>query len=215
MLIFFPGLRDPDSYFCCKPFVCMIENGSDYQSFADYTMRSSKRPRPVIFFIVIFILLVVILGGLFLIGAFYKKPETTLPAPKVFPIATPLPTSSVSAVLTPVLTGIISPTGGLYIQDKSTNLDRSKLQLSVLNGSGEKGAAREVSSYLESLGYKISKVGNADAFTYRNLTVQVKKIKSAYASLLKKDLQANPAFASVSASVSDEIASEAEVIVGK
>lgn len=195
--------------------VSMSENEPNYQTFADYTMRPRERLRLVNIFAVLFILLGVIFGGLFIIGSLYKKPKTALPAVIITPTVTPLPTSSVSAVLKPSLTGSISPTTGLFIQDKTTNLDRSKLQVSVLNGSGEKGAARQVSSYLEILGYKIAQVGNADAFTYRNLTIQVKKSKSAYAPLLKKDLQANPAFASVSASISDEISGEAEVIVGK
>lgn len=195
--------------------VYMSENEQDYQAFANYTMRSQERPRIVIIFAGIFIFLAVIFGALFIIGALYKKPKPATPTPIITPTATPLPTSSVSAVLKPSLTGSLSPTAGLSVQDKSTNLDRSKLQVSVLNGSGEKGAAKQVSTYLESLGYKIAQVGNAQVFTYRNLTVQVKRSKSAYAPLLKKDLQANPAFASVSASVSDDISGEAEVIVGK
>lgn len=193
----------------------MKENEPGYQAFADYTMRSGERPRIVIILAGIFVLLAVVFGGLYAIGALYRKPKPATPAPIITPTATPLPTSSVSAVLTPSLTGSLSPTGGLSTKDKSTNLDRSKLQLSVLNGSGEKGAAKGVSTYLEGLGYQIVKVGNAEVFTYRNLTVQVKKSKSGYASLLKKDLESNPSFASVSASVSDDISGDAQVIVGK
>lgn len=202
---------------------CMEEKESGYQTFPDYVMRSAGRPRMVNVLAVLFILLALILGGLFMIGAIYKKPKpAVLPSPTVSPATTPLPTSSVSAVLKPDLTGTLFPTAGLSTKDISTNLDRSKLKVSVLNGSGEKGAAKQVSSYLESLGYQIVKVGNADVFTYRNLTVQVKKSQSAYAPLLKRDLQAAPnavnaslAFASVSASVSDEITNDAEVIVGR
>lgn len=202
----------------------MNENESGYQSFADYTMRSAGHPRPVIFLAGFFILIAVIFGVLFMIGAFYKKPKTAAPVVTIVPTATPLPTSSASAVLTPSLTGALtprqtrlSPTAGLSTQERGTNLDRSKLRVSVFNGSGEKGAAGQVSSYLQSLGYQIASVGNAEAFTYRNLTVLVKKSKSEYAPLLKKDLQAasNAAVASVSASVSDEIAGDAEVIVGR
>jgi len=207
----------------------MRENGSGYQTFADYTMRPEERGSKRAFIFIVLFILIAVLGGLFIIGALNKKPKKSLPVVVNIPTVTPLPTSSVSAVLKPNLTGEIyprqtrlSPTTGLSSQDKLTNLDRSKLSVSVLNGSGEKGAAKQVSSYLESLGYKIVKVDNAEVFSYRNLTVQVKRSKSAYASLLKKDLQsasnaanANPSFASVSASVSDEIASDAEVIVGK
>ncbi|MBU4015909.1 LytR C-terminal domain-containing protein [Patescibacteria group bacterium] len=193
----------------------MRENGSGYQTFADYTMRPEERGSKRAFIFIVLFILIAVLGGLFIIGALNKKPKKSLPVVVNIPTVTPLPTSSVSAVLKPNLTGEIYPTTGLSSQDKLTNLDRSKLSVSVLNGSGEKGAAKQVSSYLESLGYKIVKVDNAEVFSYRNLTVQVKRSKSAYASLLKKDLQSNPAYASVSASVSDEIASDAEVIVGK
>jgi hypothetical protein len=43
----------------------------------------------------------------------------------------------------------------------------------------------------------------------------VKSSKSSYEALLKKDLQANPSFASVSASINNSISTDAEVIVGK
>lgn len=193
----------------------MEENESGYQMFPSYTMRSANSPRLLLVFVLIFILVIAIFGGLFMFGASQKKSNVVLPTPTIAPTATPLPTSSTSAVLTPSLTRALSPKVGLSVQDKSTNLDRSKLRVIVLNGSGEKGVARQLSSYLESIGYQIVQVGNADAFTYRNVSVQVKSSKSAYASLLKKDLQTNPAFASVSASISDAISSDAEVIVGK
>lgn len=193
----------------------MNENESDYQAFPSYTTRSSNRPRLLVVLVVIFLLLFVVFGGLFMLGAWQKKPEEALPTPTVAATATPLPTSSASAVLTVRPTGATTPTVGLLSLDKSTNLDRSKLQVEVLNGSGETGAAGKVSTYLEELGYQILKIGNAEAFTYRNLTIQVKKDKGAYSALLKKDLQANPDFASVSASIIDDISSDAVVIVGK
>lgn len=195
----------------------MKNNESSHQVFADYTIRPVEgRSRKVIVFKTLLILFVVVFGSLFIIGAMNKKQKTTLPAVVInTPTITPLPTSSVSAVLKPNLTGEPYITSGLSSFDKSTNLDRSELQITVLNGSGEKGAAKQVSLYLEGLGYKIVKVANANTFTYRNLTIQVKRSKSAYVVLLKKDLQLNPIYASVSASVSDEISSEAEVIVGK
>jgi hypothetical protein len=193
----------------------MKENEAGYQAFSSYTMRSSNSPRLVFLFIGFFILVGAILVGLFALGSSQKKTAKILSSPIVAATATPLPTSSASATVTIGLTGTASPTNGLSTYDRATNLDRSKLVIAVLNGSGELGAAKQVSSYLESLGYGIAKVGNADVFTYRNLTIQVKKSKSSYASLLKKDLQANPALASVSASISDDISSDAEVIVGR
>lgn len=201
----------------------MVEGGLDYRTFSAYREQSKgKQKFFVIFVLVLFLIVVIVLGGLFVVGSLNRESQVILPTPTIAAVMTPLPTSSISAVLTPNLTEAITPSTGLSVQDKSTNLDKSKLRIAVLNGSGEKGAARKVSAYLEGLGYQISNVGNAEAFTYRNITVIVKKSKSSYAPLLKRDLEANPAFvslsgagASVSASASDDISSEAEVIVGR
>lgn len=226
----------------------MKEKEEGYQMFPAYTMRTKSRKGFFIILAVIFLLLGAVLAGLYLLGSPVNRKTAVLSEPTVTPIMTPLPTSSVSAVLTGSLTGTVSdvnrspalsgtsrsltasdtirypttPSGEISAIDKATNLDRSKLGVAVLNGSGEAGAARGVSSYLEGLGYKILRVDNADVFTYNNLTVLVKKSKGNYAGLLRKDLQANPSFAasnaayaSVSASISDDITNDAEVIVGK
>lgn len=211
----------------------MTDNQGEYQNFPAYTTRSRNSPRLILVIIGFFILFAVILGGLYFLGTMQKKPVAKLQTPLTVPTQTPLPTSSVSAVLTVSVSGQISPgislsgtrlhpttqpvspNSGLSKVDRATNLDRSSLVLAVLNGSGEAGAAKGVSAYLESLGYKIARVGNADVFTYKNFTVIVKRNKSGFAGLLKKDLSANPAYASVSASISDDITGDAEVIVGK
>ncbi len=191
-----------------------MQENEGYPTFAGYTMRSNNRRHFFLIIIGLIILVVAILAGLYVLGS-TKQSLPLQPALIARATTTPLPTSSVSAVLKTDLTGVLTPTLGSLKVDAGTNPDRSKLAVVVLNGSGIAGAAREVSDYLKGMGYKIIKVDNADAFTYSNLTVLVKKSKSNYAGLLKKDLQANPVFASVSASVSDDIESEAEVIVGK
>lgn len=193
----------------------MSENEAGHQAFPAFDTKPNKRSRLFVLAAVIFILILFILGGLFVLGSFQKNNITALPTPTIAASATPLPTSSVSAVLTVSLTGILSPTGGISTIDSATNLDRSKLSVVILNGSGIAGAAAQVSTFLKDLGYNVVSVGNADVFTYKNLTIQVKKAKSGYAGLLKKDLQSNADFASVSASVSDTIENDAEVIVGK
>lgn len=202
----------------------MADNQFEYQAFPGYVKRSKSASRFFWAAAVFVILIALIIAGLYLLGSSQKVPVKKTAAPTAVVTITSLPTSSVSAVLSPGLTGQItpgtsrnpaSPSLGISKVDRSTNLDRSNLSLAVLNGSGEAGAAKGVSTYLESLGYKIARVGNADVFTYRNFSVIVKRSKSGFAGLLKKDLQANPAFASVSASISDDISGDAEVIVGK
>ncbi len=192
----------------------MNGNELSFDNFPTFTAKSTNRKNFFLFIILFFLILTSILVGLYLLGATKKNSKVIKSVPAA-PTVTPLPTSSASAVLRVSPSVKSSPTSEISPVEKSTNLDRSKLSVSVLNGSGIAGAAKEVSAYLQGLGYKVAQVANADAFTYTNLSVLVKKSKSSYAGLLKKDLQANPNFASVSASVSDDITSDAEVIVGK
>lgn len=153
--------------------------------------------------------------GLYMLGSSAKQNIKVLPTPIVAVNTTPLPTSSVSAVLKVSVTGTGDKGENNSMIDSVTKLDRSKLDIAVLNGSGEAGAARGVSDFLRSLGYKVVKIDNADSYNYRNLTVIVKRSSSNYAGLIKRDLEGNPTYASVSASVSDNISSEAVVIVGE
>lgn len=196
----------------------MKEHELSFDNFPTFTTKSTNRRNFFLFLILFFLILTSILVGLFLLGAVKNssKKNSKVVAPTII-VATesPLPTSSASAVLKVSATSGLSPTSGISAIEKSTNLDRSKLNVVVLNGSGVAGAASALSAYLQGLGYKIVRVDNADVFSYTNLTVLVRKSKSSYTGLLKKDLQANPNFASVSASVSDDITNEAEVIVGK
>ena len=201
----------------------MNENEGAYQSFTPYAKQSNNRGRILYIFAGLILLVIIIVAGLFIIGSTRKRVVKVNRAQIAQATATPLPTSSISAVLKETITA--EPTGtslhptssssGLAKIDSATKLNRADLAIAVLNGSGEKGAAAGVSNYLGGLGYKIARVGNADAYSYLNLTVQVKKSKSGFAGLLKKDLESNSAFASVSASISDDIINDAEVIVGK
>ena len=161
---------------------------------------SSKRPPHVVIILFIVLLFIIIgLVGLYLLGASNKREKRGVITPTPMPSATPVLTSSASP------SASMSPT--------ISSLDKSALHVSVLNGSGIRGAANGISTYLSHLGYSVVSVGNADSYEYRNITVLVKTDKSSYAQLLKKDLENNSG--SVSSSLSDEISSDAEVIVGR
>lgn len=200
----------------------MAENQFEIQSFPSFTMRSRSSKRFILVFAFFVILIMAILAGLYILGSSQKKPADIKTVILTETPTMPLPTSSTSAVLTGGTTVQLSSSTAFLKTDNPANLDRSNLSLAVLNGSGEPGAARVVSTYLESLGYKIARVGNADGFTFKSFTVIVKSGKKGYAGLLKKDLQSNAALAgqgaitaSVSASISDDISGDAVVIVGK
>ena len=168
-----------------------------YSDFPSYVERSSPKPRLLLIFIIVFILIILALAGLYFLGASSGKNllQTVSPAPTPTPLAAQPPTPTI--VVTQTL------------------LERSELTVSILNGSGTAGAARGVSSTLNGLGYTIGPIGNADRFNYQGLTIHVTQENSAYLPLLEKDLKdANPN-ASISASIDDSIATEAEVIVGR
>lgn len=188
-----------------------MKEGAPFQEFPAYVKQSSNKPRALFIGIGIVLLVVAVLAGLYFLGANKKEAKigaSPLPTQAPKPSATPQASPS-AAVSTIPLTGKVSPT------PEKTSLERSKLHIAILNGSGVAGAAKQISSYLNSLGYTITTIGNADDFTYRNITVKVKKAKSDYLELLKKDIQKNSPDVTIVASIDDKTSADAEVIVGK
>ena len=164
--------------------------------------NGGRHPSLIVVLFIILFFVVVVLVGLYILGANSRQSiKKELP---------PLPTLTLVLHATP--TTMASLSAALRIEPSSV-LNRSALRIVVLNGSGLVGAAGGISASLSHLGYHVVSVGNADSYAYRNVTVLVKKSKSSYAQLLKQDLQ-NSAV-SVSASLSDDISGDAEVIVGK
>ncbi len=197
----------------------MQENPSLHK-FPSYTAKSARKSRIIVIIVVVVLLIGALLGGLYFLGAKQKSSQSVTPTPTQVPTQTPMPTATPSATLSPSPTRkpTAVPTKSVPTPTKAATttsgaLQRSDLSLAVLNGSGVSGAAKEMSSYLSGLGYAIKTVGNADNENYAGITVRVKKSKSDYLSLLKSDIAKKSA--SVSASVSDTIGDDAEVIVGK
>jgi ABC-type glycerol-3-phosphate transport system permease component len=187
------------------------------EEFPAYVEHSSRKPKILFIFAVVFILVLFVLAGLFFMGTNSKKPEEKIiPQPTATAAPTETPTATVSASVSPSPSGktTTSPTPSKAAQ-KTTGLDRSKLQIAVLNGSGTAGAAKGISTYLNGLGYSIKTVANADRFDYTQITVKVKKSNSKYLEQLKKDVSSSPAAGTVTAGIDDTIATDAEVIVGK
>lgn len=133
--------------------------------------------------------------------------ETQTPTPSETPAlsGTPKPSPSVSPSVKPSISPI----------DKASGLDRSKLSIHVLNGSGISGASKTASDFLESLGYNIIQIGNAANFNYEKIQIQVKSAKKDFLSLLKKDLEGKYTIGSASADLSTSERPDAFVIVGK
>lgn len=138
---------------------------------------------------------------------------TSLEASPTIPTDTITPTPEETSTPTPTNTPTPKPTGNPV--DKATGLDRSKLSVTVQNGSGEEGVAGKASDTLKNLGYDVISTGNADNYDYKNVTIQVKSSSSDFLDLLKKDLGFSYTIESATADLPDSFSSDALVIIGK
>ncbi|MBI4084601.1 MAG: LytR C-terminal domain-containing protein [Candidatus Levybacteria bacterium] len=177
--------------------------------------KTSRRPRMIVFVLLFLAILgiTIYLGSSFL-GSKEKKEETT---PTPFPTSTPLPTDTPTPSVSP--TGekkeTPTPTKRPAKPTSASDLDRSSLSISVQNGSGAKGVAAEMATFLKDLGYSIAATGNADTFDYANVTIKVKSGQTKYLQQLKKDLADSYTVDSATSDLSASESADAVVIIGK
>lgn len=95
------------------------------------------------------------------------------------------------------------------------NLDRSKISISIENGSGLEGTAGKASDFLKGKGYNIVSTANADSYNYKGTTIKVKNSTNAYLNLLKKDLSEKYTISNTSSDLSQDSTVDALVIIGK
>ncbi len=116
--------------------------------------------------------------------------------------------------LTPTITPKLSPTKTGTPSVTGTQ-KKGALQVTVLNGSGTKGAAKAVSTILTDAGYTVVETRNADAFTYEGVTITIKNSRKQELDLLKKALTTNNyLITSTKTTLSETETADAEVIVG-
>lgn len=132
--------------------------------------------------------------------------DTPEPTPTEVPTDTPSPKVTVKPTVSPTEVKA-SPTG-------QAAAERSKLSLTVLNGSGIPGAAKGVADYLQGLGYTVTGTGNADNYDYTDVSFNLKTGNSDLSSTLKKDLSAKYTVGTTSATLTSGDAGGV-VIVGK
>ena len=68
----------------------------------------------------------------------------------------------------------LEPAKNLFAKE-GKKIDRAKIRIEVLNGCGEKGIAKEVTTRLRALGYDVVNVGNAESFYY-DVTIIIDRI---------------------------------------
>ncbi len=97
----------------------------------------------------------------------------------------------------------------------AANLDRTKITISVENGSGVEGTAGKAADFLKSKGYNISSTVNADNYKYEGVTIKTKNSTKAYLSLLRKDLAEKYTIKNTSSDLSEGSVPDAIIIIGK
>jgi len=96
-----------------------------------------------------------------------------------------------------------------------SGLDRSKLSVSVQNGSGVEGVAGKAANILKEFGYNVVSTGNADNYNYQGITIKVKDSKKEFVDLLKKDLSKDYTISSASSDLQSTSTTDALIIIGK
>lgn len=117
---------------------------------------------------------------------------------------------SMEANLSGKAAGDLSPTPQVTAVP-TPEINKEDLKIEILNGGGRSGEAKKLATYLEGLGYKIQKTGNAGSFDNETTKISLKDSKKGILNQLKKDL-------STSYQVDEEVssldeASEFDVIV--
>lgn len=171
---------------------------------------------------ILIIIVVLIILGLFGVSRYLSsqsKKTASIQSPTQAPTEAPTSTTITTPTPTPKsakVTTTPSPTQAQSSSiDKTTGLDRAKVDISIQNGSGVAGVAAKASSLLKNLGYNVISSGNADNFDYENVTVQVKTATSKYIPLLKKDLSATYTVASATSDLPASSSADVLIIIGK
>ncbi|MBI2033021.1 MAG: LytR C-terminal domain-containing protein [Candidatus Levybacteria bacterium] len=178
---------------------------------------SSKNSRRLFYFIFGLLILGAVIFG---ISRFFSTSETketitptVTPTQVLFPTDTPTPSPEIS--VTPSVPPTPTPRTIQDSLDKATGLDRKDVSVSVQNGSGQTGVGSKMAEFLKGFGYKVVSIGNADAFTYENVSISVKTEKKKYLPLLRKDITQSYTVGSTTEDLSASSSSDILVIVGK
>ncbi len=199
---------------------------NQFSNFTQYPKTANSPKKRAFIYLGVF---VVLIAGAILLGNYLLssqqtvsiKPTATptqMPTPTESETVTPEPsvTSAIKKSVTPTVTVKSSPTpakSALTPSPAVTTATKS-LQVEVLNGSGTPGEAAKAASFLKTAGYLITSTGNADAFTYEQTVIQIKKSKATFGAQLKKDLSTSYTVDPVIQTLAESATPDAIVILG-
>lgn len=108
-----------------------------------------------------------------------------------------------------------SPTASSPSPISETEIDKTQPAIRVLNGSGIAGLASSAKDFLENLGWRVTSVGNAQAYDFDKTQVRLKDGFVKYQEALVGDLSDKYSVEVSSDSLSSTDSADIEVIVGK
>jgi len=94
-------------------------------------------------------------------------------------------------------------------------VDKTTLNIQVLNGSGIAGEANKMKALLEEKGYTVEGTGNAKSYEYEQTEIQVTADNEAFINILTADLTGSYVVGSTAATLKSSLPYNAVVIVGK
>lgn len=201
---------------CIGAFILATENKdfnlfkrklNDYSAKTYKTGVSSNRNfsfpiRPVLLFLLAFGISLGALYGLSKLqlpgfsALSFSAPKIAVSNPFVKPTETPTPTAIPTATPTP-----------------EPEIDRTEINIKVLNGGGVKGQATVVKNILSDAGYENILTGNADNFDYEKTEIRVKEDGASLFKLVAEDLSDNVTVTK-SSTLDEEEASDVIVVIG-
>lgn len=189
----------------------------EFESRINRPRSNTNTKRYLTIVVLILVLGFLIFGATRFFGGANKPKPTPTPVPTIEVIPTEEPTPTGEEEVTPTKKPTSTPTPKPTINpiDKATGIDRSKLSIQVLNGSGAAGSSKKGSDYLEGLGYNVIQIGNAENFNFEKTTIQIKTSKDNFLNLLKSDLSKNYSVGTASADLSSDQNADATVTIGK
>ena len=200
-----------------------MEEAQSLETSSQFTPAPKRKINKRFIYVIVAILIIVLLFGAFrLLNSQTPSDDLNSDINNSFnqqqsitdtPTLTDTPTPEETQTPTPSDTPTPKPTSNPI--DSTTGLDRSKLSVTVQNGSGQAGVAGGGSDFLKSLGYNVSSTGNADNFDFVNVAINIKSSESEFLALLKKDLGTKYTVASSGANLDNGFSSDALVIIGK
>lgn len=196
---------------------------TQFSNFTQYPKTASSPKKRAFIYLGVFVLLIagaILLGNSLLSSSNDQSKSVALtPTPTIeamVPTEQPTPTEAakITTKPSPTVSNKATPTPTVSPKTTTTPASSKSLQIEVLNGSGISGEAVRAASLLKAAGYSITGTGNADAFTYQETVIQIKKSKASFGSQLKKDLSSSYTVDPVIQTLAETSTSDAIVILG-